>query len=619
MIVSRFNLDDAIKEISAADRISLDTETTGLNPYKGDRVFSLIIHTDKEGYYFNFNTEADHLGNIIDAVYTFTYEEVFTPIMAIIDTFKYVYIHGAKFDLHQIAESCGYVDELLKANVFCTEAMARLVKNDLMSYQLSTLGKLIGFKKADIVDKYIAEHKLFTLVDVGKKELRKDKHFNLVPFEIITEYGLTDGLVCFKLGDYIAERLSQYNSEQLEQGYTGNKKLIETELALTKVLFKMERIGVAVNPQYCEDAIKYYVSQLEKAKVDFKELTGLDFVDSRKCLAPAFEKLGLSYPLTDKGNPSFKESVLEGIDNPVANIIKAYRAAYKSAYTYYKNFLDLSDDNNILHTNLRQGGTATGRMSCREPNLQNVPKRKDMGELKARKAFVPRKGFFFAMIDYDQMEYRLFMDYAEEMALIQKVLDGLDVHTATAEMVLVERDVAKTINFLLLYGGGDKILAETLAIELYKAKEYKSKYFQNLQNVKSITRSIIHTAEKRGYIFNIMGRRCYIPKKLAYKAPNYLIQGGCGDIVKSAMIELDKYLDNKKSRMILQIHDEILYEIAYDEYNIIEDLKKIQIAAHKHKYLPLTAGADYSFNSWYDKEGVNYGEIISRITDINAS
>ncbi len=618
MLVGKHNIEEALADILASNRIALDTETTGLNAYKADKVFSLIIYADKtsEGYYFNFNKNPDHLGDTIPDNFILDYEDlkVFFEYM---HNFERIYIHNAKFDMHMIAESMGYVDELLASNIYCTEALARLVRNDLLDYRLDALGKLIGYEKDDRVKKYISEHTLYTLVDVGKKEPRKDLHFNLVPFEVISEYGITDTVVGFKLGEHIVNRLEQYNFEQIERGYTSNAALISTELELTKVLFKMERVGVKIDRAYTSSALEFYKAKIIIAKEKFKALTGMDFVDSRKVLAPAFEKLKLDYPLTAKGNPSFTDAVLSEIDNPVANIIKDYRGAYKNAFTYYKNFLDLSDNDYVLHTNLRQGGTSTGRMSCREPNLQNVPKKADKGEYKARAAFVPRDGYFFAMIDYDQMEYRLFMDYAEEMELIKKVLDGLDVHTATADMVEVERDVAKTINFLLLYGGGPSKLAEALKIELYTAKNYRSKYFQNLQNVKKITNAIISVAENRGYIINTRGRRCFIPRKLSYKAPNYLIQGGCGDIVKKAMVNIDKYLEGKKSRMILQIHDEILYEIAYDEYAIIDELKNIMVNAYEYQHLPLTAGADYSFKSWHDKKGVDYGKIINDIKHFN--
>jgi DNA polymerase-1 len=607
MIVSKFNYSDALEEISLENAAAVDTETTGLYPYLGDRVFSLIVTTKKASYYFNFNSSPDHLGNIIDEVYILEREKVISDILFILPKFERVYIHNAKFDMHQLIESsdAALVDILLKANLFCTQATARLVRNDLMSYALESLAPFVGENKDKTVDKYIDEHKLYTLVDEGKKEPKKNKHFDKVPFGIIAPYGLKDGEVCFKLGEYIHYRLNKFNEEQLAAGFIGNADLVASEMQLTKTLFKMERIGVKTSKKYCLEALDAYREDIKKASKDFYDLTGLAFSDSRKILVPAFNKLNLDFPKTEKGNPSFTDDILTAIDNPIANIIKSHRGAYKAAFTYYGNFLNLSDSNDVLHTNLKQGGTTTGRMSCSEPNLQNVPKRKDGEKYKARASFIPREGYFFAMLDYDQMEYRLFMDYAEEMELIGKVLSGLDVHEATAEMVGVNRDLAKTINFSLLYGSGITALAETLGVSISQAKDYKNNYFRNLQNVKETTGAIIATAEKRGYIFNLKGRRCYIPKKLAYKAPNYLIQGGCGDIVKAAMNEIDLYLSSKKSRMLLQIHDEILFEISLDEYEIIDDLKNIMSNAYKHKYLPLTVGADFSFNNWHDKKSVD--------------
>jgi DNA polymerase-1 len=253
------------------------------------------------------------------------------------------------------------------------------------------------------------------------------------------------------------------------------------------------------------------------------------------------------------------------------------------------------------------------------------------------------------MIDFDQMEYRLMLDYAGEKQLIELVKSGLDVHEATAQMMSTEsrtvsRDEAKTINFMLLYGGGTAKLAMALfptklpekelklvfeAINFWsrfdlaakeafnkidpalvehdkpflrKAAELKELYFEKLPAVKKFIKSVQNVAIERKTLVNWMGRVYQFPvPESAFKAPNYLIQGGCADIVKIAMGRIAERLRGLKSRMVVQVHDEVVFEIHRDELNIVPELKQILESVYPAKYLPLTCGVDHSWVSWSDK------------------
>jgi DNA polymerase-1 len=388
--------------------------------------------------------------------------------------------------------------------------------------------------------------------------------------------------------------------------------LIETEQALTKVCFDMERLGIRINRDYCQAGYEHELGRANQAAQAFADLSGFPFVDSGKSLAKAFDAVGEAYPKTAKGNPSFKQDVLEGFTSPLAKLVLENRAASKKANTYYANFLYYADSEDRIHPNMRQAGTDTGRFSYSEPNLQNVPK-EESGEMKVRSAFIPTsRDWCLVMIDYDQMEYRLMLDYAEQMDVIQQILDqGLDVHEATAKMMGVTRTAAKTLNFMLLYGGGTEKLAVALGVSLERAGQLKHKYFKTLGNIKAFTRQVMNRAESRGFIFNWAGRVCHFPlmrnprtggmDRFAYRAPNHLIQGGCADVVRLAMVKCHEFLKPLRSRMLLQVHDELLFEIHRSELGIVPELKRIMETAYPHRHLPLTCGVDHSWSNWGNK------------------
>jgi len=221
-----------------------------------------------------------------------------------------------------------------------------------------------------------------------------------------------------------------------------------------------------------------------------------------------------------------------------------------------------------------------------------------------RRAFIPRYGHTFLMVDYDQMEYKLMLDYAGEMKVIEQVVNGIDVHTACGELMGVPRTPAKKINFMLLYGGGNAKLAADLGVSVKEATELRRLYFAKLPKVRKLIQGIQAQASKRGYIINWFGRRVLIPRDRAYFAPNMLIAGGCADVVKLAMVNLFAMLKEHfpHTQMLLQIHDEILFETEFITEGLIYHITKIMESAYKFKYLPLTCSVDYSERSWADKK-----------------
>lgn len=582
---------------------AVDTETTGLRAFHGDRLFSLIVANADESWYFNFQPYPD-----LTEEWVLPREETFALLRPFFENPANVfYLHNAKFDLVMLSKE----NVALAGKIYDTEVNGRLLYNRHLVYNLGHLAKEIGLEKSEEVDEYIAAHKLFTWVkSPGKDKRAKWPHYDKVPHAIISRYGEKDGAITFKLGEHQRAELAKWNVT-IPDGRLD--KLIETEARLVKTCFRMEQAGIKIDKDYCQKAYDFETARAQKLAAEFTALSGMEFLDSRLVLAKAFTAAGEKYPTTEKGNPSFTDEVLEGMTTPLASLLRQHRTATKRANTYFANYVYFADENDRIHPNMRQAGTDTGRFSFSDPNLQNVPT-EDTGDFPVRRAFIPcGPEWILVAIDYEQMEYRLLLDYAGEREVIRQILeDGLDVHQATANAMQVERQSAKTLNFMLLYGGGAQKLADAIGVTLAEAERMKEKYFEALPLVRQFSKGVADRANTRGYVFNWAGRICHFPwgmnprtgkqDRFAYKAPNHVIQGGCADVVKIAMNGCDDYLQGKRSRMLLQVHDELLFGVHRSELDIVPHLRKIMESAYPARYLPLTCSVEWSDKSWGEGE-----------------
>jgi len=633
VIVTTDVFSQAIKAITDSSYISLDTETTGLYYHKGHRLFSIIIGTADEEYYFNYNADPDHLGNVAPTILPRS------TIPQILENFTgRIFMQNPVFDILMML--CEKAD-LTKIRIYAVEALARIVNNDRFAIGMSTLAKDIGLAKSDEVKHYCTENKLFRKYKVrGIKTEKKEPLFYKVPFDIMFRYGCQDARVTYDLGIHYFQKITVMPNPH------GWDDVVQTERDLVPVLAEMKLNGIKVDKDYCERAYEYYTNKKELIASEYKRITGIEFKDSGKNHAQAFDILGFKYPLTPKGNPSFTKDLLENLDTPIANVIKDYRKADKKA-SFFASYVYHADKDGFIHASLNQAATRTGRFSSSDPNLQQVPKRGDSGStFPVRNAFVPRSDeYILFALDFDQFEYRMMLNKAEEMGVIAQVLDGLDVHTATDnQMGINDRDKAKTMNFLLLYGGGIAVMAMALykthlpehilkdiqkyhffkdylwdnlriaeemelSIEdvehgveiLTKASNLKKLYFRKLEAVELFVKRTIGAAES-GSLYNDFGRMYRFKyKDFCYKAPNYLIQGETADWIKRAMIKLHELFKDKKSMMVLQVHDELLFEIHKDELDLVPQIKDIMENVAPTKHLPYTVGVDYSRKSWGDK------------------
>ena len=474
MIVTRDTFTNVLKKFADQGFYALDTETTGLRWWDNDNLFSIILTDSSGSFYFNFNDQPDHLGNLPDKnlILPRPWTASFQTVLENQDSTWFM--HNAKFDMGMLSRE-GLCPT---GTIHCTEAMARLIRSEFKSYSLDEcmvrMARALGNQvpqKSDVVKKYVQKHKLYKDIYLpGKKKPVREVYYHKVPLEIMAEYGLKDGDATRALGMYQIRRFGD-----LIERHGDTQKVIDSERGTTLVTFHMEQNGLPLDRGYVEESIKNESETIRKLEAEYRSISGMDFVDSGPKHREAFEKLDIEAALTEKGNPSFDKEALRGIDHPLASVILDWRASSKRLGSYYSSFLYYqSSIDGAIHPGIFQSGTRTGRMSMRNPALQTIPKGEDsdlqwdadddvVDPAAVRRCFIPPEGHCLFMPDYDQMEYRMMLDCAEEMGVIRKINDhGLDVHTATAEVMGVDRKSAKTINFMLLYGGGAQKLATIL-------------------------------------------------------------------------------------------------------------------------------------------------------------
>ena len=356
------------------------------------------------------------------------------------------------------------------------------------------------------------------------------------------------------------------------------------ELPLARVLAKMEIEGFAVDKQGIEDFGKRLSARIDELTEMIYGFVGHEFnINSPKQLGVAlFEDLGLPCKKKTKSGYSTNAEVLEGLrnENPVIDCILEYRTLTKLKSTYCEGLLKAIQSDGRIHTSFNQVETRTGRISSLEPNLQNIPIRTELGR-EMRKFFIAKDGDVLVDADYSQIELRVLADLANDENMINAFNSGADIHTSTAAQVFnmpeefvtkQMRSSAKAVNFGIVYGIGAFSLAKDIGVSRKEAQEYIDSYLATYSGVNKYMTHVIDLAREKGYSETLFKRRRYLPELNATNhmvkaageriARNMPIQGTAADIIKIAMIKVDKRLDDEKldARLILQVHDELIVE-----------------------------------------------------------
>lgn len=623
MLVTRSNFQEALASLLAAPILAIDTETTGLRPYHGDRLFSIAIASKETGsLYLNFMM---YPGMDIDKCLGYNYLQKMKPLFD--DKKRLWYGHNIKFDLHML----GIEGVKLEGKIHDTQAIMRLIDNNRLKYSLdSCVSDCLGKRKDDAVEAYISKEGLWEWRNIpGKKDRVKDKFYSKVPFEIIMPYAEKDAALAFELGEWQRLELNKINAEihKRNPSLPSILEVYANECALTPAVLAMEQVGAKIDKSYCEKAILYYQAKIKEAEEAFLEHTNITFKDSGKVYQEVFSSERDKWVMTVEKRskkprkkafvprPCFDSDVLTTFTNPVARIVLDYREA-KSHKDFFTGFLYHADSQDRIHTNLQQDGTVTGRFSSNSPNLQNMSKDKDLSEgaYSIKKAFVNLSpDYMLCGYDYKAVEYRLMICYAGAKKWAEAVKAGVDLHEHTGKPLGITRDQAKGVNFGLLYGCGITKLASMLKTAIDKAKEIKDKYFENQPEVYTFIKTVSNTAKSRGYIVNWLGRRSLLPKikdhtgeniDLSYKMPNALIQGSAGDVTKVAIVRLHELLKDTRSKMFLTVHDAIYFYIHREEHMLLPKIKEIMEACFPTSLLTLEVSGEQSQKNLYEMEKI---------------
>ena len=613
MIVTRSGFDALVDILATKPLLAIDTETTGLRMYQGDRLFSIIIADSTEAYYFNF-IPYQSLGP--DYILGPSHLYALRDRLFVLGDKTWFIQNAANFDLCIL----GVEGLELNGQIHCTKAIGRVEYNDHFGdrpYSLDAQLARLGHAKDDAVKKYVDEHNLHTDIAIpGKGKPYRQLHYDRVPWDIIVPYGETDGRETYFLGiTQIASLLAQDQGSELPASRSLGAVMIN-ERRLQKTIYRMKHRGVLIDRPYCERASKYELDRSEKAAAAFKRETGSTYSASPNLFKEVFASEKAKWQYTDNNNPSFTEDVLTTFASPAAKLVLELRDA-KSKSDFYNGFLWFADAKGRVHPDYDPAGTVHGRLSSSQPNFQNLTSEDDAEtlaqEFVVRRAIIPTPGYIYIMPDYDQMEYKFMLEQACRIAgrltpLGALVAGGFDFHESTCNLAkeagsVVVRKQAKIANFLTLYGGGVPKLAAALGVSTTEAQNIRDGIFRGAPEIGAYIRTISGTAKSRGYIINWLGRRCHFPNKnFAYRAPNYHISGGCADIVKVAMNRIDDVLLECKSRMTMTVHDELPIEVHESEIHMVPKLiKQIMEESYTAKYIPMTCGMEWSAKSLGDK------------------
>ncbi len=404
------------------------------------------------------------------------------------------------------------------------------------------------------------------------------------------------------------------------------KLLSEIELPLAKVLARMENIGFAVDREGIERYGDFVGEKLASLEQEIYESVGYEFnINSPKQLGEAlFVKLGLPAKKKTKSGYSTNAEVLEELRGqyPVVSMILEYRTYAKLKSTYCDGLLKVIDSDGRIHTSFKQKETRTGRISSTDPNLQNIPVRTELGR-ELRKFFVAGAGSVLVDADYSQIELRVLADISGDENMRKAFIDNTDIHTVTASQVFnmpesmvtpLMRSRAKAVNFGIVYGIGPFSLAKDIGVKTWEAKEYIENYLEHYSGVDAYMKNVIEKAKEQGYVETVFGRRRYLPELTASNhmtrafgervARNMPIQGTAADIIKIAMIRVDERLrhDKMRSRLILQVHDELIVEAPQDEAMMAAMLLQEEMENAVKLSVPMLAEAAMG-ESWYDAKG----------------
>lgn len=574
-------LDELTAELRRVGRFAFDTETTSLDAVRADLVGLSFSVKEKEAWYIPVGHR--YLGvpeqldrqRVLDAL---------RPLLEDPELFK-------------IGQNLKY--DLLVLRRAGIEVRGPFFDTMIASYLAQPAAKSHGM---DALASDLLGHKTVSYAEVagsGKKQIG----FEEVEVEKAVHYAAEDADITLRLAAVLDPKLDEMEQRRLFD---------EVEMPLVEVLTAMEWAGIRIDSAFLGALSKEMEGKLSALEREIHELAGGPFnIASPKQLGEVlFERLKLPKGKKTKTGWSTDVEVLSALaeQHPVAARILEHRSLAKLKNTYCDALPKLvNPDSGRIHTSFNQAVTATGRLSSSEPNLQNIPIRTEEGG-RIREAFIPAEGHVLLAADYSQIELRILAHLADETVLKESFARGEDIHKRTAsevfgvfpEMVTSEmRRQAKTINFGVIYGMGAFSLGKDLGIPTREAQVFIDNYFARYPGIKTFMESKKEEAREKQYVTTLLGRRCAVPEIHSQNgairsyaernAINYPIQGSAADIVKVAMVRIHRRLaaESLKTRMVLQVHDELVFDVPLGELERVRELVRIEMEGALELSVPL--------------------------------
>ncbi|WP_434245354.1 DNA polymerase I [Borreliella burgdorferi] len=581
-ITTKIELDDLIESLKKAKYISIDTETSSLDTYTAKLIGISISFKEFEGCYIPIEAKG----------------KIYIEKNYIIQKFNNLFESNPKI----IGQNYKFDYKILKNNGF--NPIPPYFDTMIAAYLIDTNSKVsLDF----LAEKYLM-HKNIKYEDV----IQKNDNFANISLEMATSYSSEDADITFRLFNLFTKKLKEDKLDRL---------MHEIEMPFNKVIIEMEENGIYLDKEYLKEYGKELGKELELIENEIIKSIGIDFnLNSPKQMHEIlFEKLNLKLPEKIKKD-STDIKVLESLreqHESIENLIK-YRQIAKLKSTYTDNLIELINyKTNRLHTSFIQTKTATGRITSINPNLQNIPIKDEKGR-KIRKAFKPENGNIFISADYSQIELAILAHLSQDEVLIKAFENNKDIHTETASKLFkIEekeitpnlRRIAKSINFGIIYRMSDFRLAKELGITKEEAKGFINSYFDSYPKIKEFIINQINFVRNAGYSETILKRRRYIKeinsnnyleRSAAERiAINSIIQGSAADIMKIAMVKVFNEFKSKKmeSKILLQVHDEMLIESPIEEENEVKKILKIMMETAYTLNLPLRANIETG-KSW---------------------
>ena len=596
-------------EFAAATEIGVDTETDGLDSMACNLVGLCLAAASEygsvpKGYYVPLAHTDDigfPVGNFDSAAVKEWFLTFWDESCEVVDgkhrrTFVF---HNAKFDLHVLSRSFGLSIPQITA--------AKIVDTLIAAWMLSPGQTGLGLDNQVMQRLNHEMIPIENLIGRGKSQIP----FNRVPVKDAAEYGAEDAVYTLRLWKPLLQELQKMDYE---------KFFYSQEMPLLKVLYQMEGVGAYVDTAVLKNLEVELAGRIEKLEKEICDMAGLEFnIGSPKQLGEVlFDTLGLPEIKKRSTDAAVLEELSVSAPHPIVFAIIEYRELKKMQSTYVSVLPTLvNPKTKRIHTSFIQWGTATGRLSSRDPNLQNIPVRSDLGK-KIRAAFVPENpDNVILAVDYSQIELRMLAHLSGDPALIESYKEGIDIHARTAAAIYgVELDAvtadmrrdAKVVNFGILYGMTAFRLSRDLKIPMAQARDFITGYFGMYQGVQKFIDDTKAYAHKNGYVETLSGRRRYIAgidssdrmeSQMAERmAVNTPVQGSAADLIKIAMIRIQERINrgNLPLKMMLQVHDELVFECPKDRLEELSAMVKAEMEGAMELKVPLVASVGFGKN-----------------------